>query len=160
MTPETKAEIAALVVVRPVTADDLPFIRDAWKNAAYKHLEASLWSSGHARKPAWAVWSKLFPNIIERILTRADARVVCSKEKPDQILAFGVAEQLEDGTRVLHWVSTKKKLWRHGLAELLLRELGFDTEKPAVYSFASSAHVVLKERVKAWEYVPFWLFAL
>ncbi len=160
VTAEQKAEIAKLVRVRPAGADDIPFVRDGWKNAAYKHLEASLHLSKHGRKPTWEVWKTLSPGVMDRILAHSQTHVVCASEEPTQILAYAITETLTNGTPVLHWVSTKKKLWRHGLAELLLRELGFAADKPAVFTFAGSAYVITKERIGLWEYVPFWLFAL
>ena len=138
----------------------MPFVRDAWNNAAYKHLEASLYLSKHGKKPSWVVWKTLFPPIIDQLLSRAETHVACPIDTSDQILAFSVTEKIPDGTLVLHWVSTKKKLWRHGLAELLLRERGFLPDAPAVFSFAGSAYSVLKDRIEQWDYVPFWLFAL
>lgn len=157
---EEKAEIAKLVTIRPANDADLPFVRDSWKNAAYKHVEAVLYLSKHGKKPTWEIWKSLFPGVMDRILSHAQLHVVCSSEERSQILAFAVTERLDNGTPVLHWVATKKQLWRHGLAEILLRELGFDPEKPAVFTFSGSAYTVTKERIGKWEYVPFWLFAL
>lgn len=157
---EDKAEIAKLCTVRAATVDDVPFIRDAWKNQAYKHLETALHFSRHGKKPAWSVWTKLFPNVIDRILAGATVDVLVLTSQPDQILAFAVTERLSNGTPVLHWVSTKKDFWRHGFAERLLRARGLAGDKPAVFTFAGSAYPLVKGRIAEWEYVPFWLFAL
>ena len=158
-TPEQKSEIARLIKIRPAVADDLPFVHHEWKKTAYKHLDTALYKSDQGHQPPWAVWKTLFPPIVEHLCARSEVYIACPLDAPRQILAFAVTERLPDGTLVLHWVHTKKKFWRHGIAELLLRDRGFTSEGHAVFTFTSIAYSIIKERVKAWDYVPFWLFA-
>jgi hypothetical protein len=153
-----KPEIEALIRLREATEEDLPFVLDSWRNAAYKHLESSLWLSKHAKKPTMIIWNQLFPMIQRLILQRAKVFVVCSAEASTQILSFAVIERLPDGMPILHWVSTKKAMWRNGLAEFLLTAAGFDSANPAVFTFSGSAYNHVKSRLAKWDYVPFWLF--
>jgi hypothetical protein len=143
-------------IVRPAQASDLSYIRNSWCRSSHSHLESAHYLSKQGPAPHYHIYRTLFDDVQDRILSGARVLVAVNDDDTDQILGFLVYEPAADAPPVLHYLQTKKELWRTGIGKVLLEAAGISTDQPCVYTFSSPIFSKVRPPER-WSHVPHWL---
>jgi hypothetical protein len=76
----------------------------------------------------------LYKPQVQDLVGKSQILIACYKNDHDLIYGYVVYEKLDD-ILILHWVNVKLPFRRMGLAKLMLKELGKDTEDPAFSTY-------------------------
>lgn len=135
----------------------MSYVLNSWCRSSHSHLESAHYLSKQGPAPTYHVYRLLFDDVQRRLLARSDVLIATNDDDPDQILGFIVYEPgSESSPPVLHYMQTKKELWRLGIGQTLLDAAGISRDGPCVYTFSSP--IFSKMRVPAkWVHTPHWL---
>ena len=140
-----------VVQMRKAEPGDVPFITNSWLKS---------YRSG-------GIGNRLVPNdvyyqmhhaILEVILPKGLAVVLCNPEDRDMICGWAHAETFNDGL-VLHYAYVKNSLRRHGLFTKLMDTL-IEHERPQsiMYTHKTEAFDKVTPKHKGWIYNPYRLY--
>jgi ribosomal protein S18 acetylase RimI-like enzyme len=98
-------------IIRPATAEDIPFIMATWLRSQY-------YGSPWFREIPPEVYFAEYRAVVERYLSNSITMVSCLATDPDIVLGYSVYSPLG----VLRWIYVKKAWRRQGVAKSLFRE--------------------------------------
>lgn len=139
------------VELRKAEPGDVPFITNSWLKSYRSN------GIGNRLVPN-DVYFQMHHKILEAILPKGLAVVLCNPQDRDMILGWAHAETFSDGL-VLHYAYVKNSLRKHGLFTQLMETL-LEHEKPQAvfYTHKTEAFDKLNPRRHGWIYNPYRLY--
>lgn len=98
------------ILLRQLTADDIPFLYDSWLNS-YRD------SPFFSKKIRSSIFFKFHRKIVSKLLEKSQVIIAAAKEDPDIIIAYIVFDETK---RILHYVYVKEPFRHLGIASKLL----------------------------------------
>lgn len=131
-----------LVLIRRADADDAPFI---FSYCLRDHFEHSAFSRGVTKD----TYMRIHHMVLERVIARSCVWVACDAEDPTVCYGFVIAEG-----DTLHYLFTKRRFRRLGIARRLLQAAGLYAAGPKIFSHITDTMVQFRKRWPLAEYVP------
>ncbi len=134
----------------------MSYVLNSWCRSSHSHLESAHYLSKQGPAPNYHIYRALFDDTQRQILARSDVLIATNDDDADQILGFLVFERDQGSPPVIHYLQTKKELWRTGIASTLLTAADIARDAPAVFTFSSPIFSKVRPPEK-WTHVPHWL---
>lgn len=131
-------------IVRKARESDMGYVKASWCRDAYELTRD--------RPSLYTLFRPLFESVQARILKSASVLVVTDHEDHD--LLFGCCVYETSEAPVLHYVAIKRAFRQQGLATSMLKQAGFASGQPAIYSLRA---VPQKMVPRSWTFVPYGL---
>lgn len=127
------------LVIRPVEAEDRPFILNSWLNSYFD-------GSSFARLIPRSVFFPFHKRLILSLLDRASVTglVVTSKEDPELLYGYGIFELLPD-YQVVHYLYVKRAFGKLGIASQLVDDARFTGKVYCTHSTGAGSHLIRKK---------------
>ena len=110
------------VIIRDADQEDLPLIYNSW----LKQYRESPFAVGINN----GVYYSQHRKVIDHLITHAIISVACDPNDPTKIYSWACGEAYD--TPVVHFVYTKKDYRGKGLAKMLLKEFGWESDNHVV----------------------------